>query len=133
MLSLNPHLAALVWRVSLGHGQVFRKQGLATSLTNFVKGIAEAHGVELFVSSELVRNQGLLARRMMKSAVGVLLFASNNDANVLLPRRGTVPYLTSGYLGIWVGRGSKSRSHLSLLSPLRLPPAAMYPSLIMPL
>ncbi|CAM9609164.1 unnamed protein product [Ectocarpus sp. 4 AP-2014] len=33
--------------------EVFRKQGLATSLTNFVKGIAEAHGVELFVSSEL--------------------------------------------------------------------------------
>ncbi|CAM9142941.1 unnamed protein product [Ectocarpus sp. 13 AM-2016] len=33
--------------------EVFRKQGLATSLTNFVKGIAEAHGVELFVSSEM--------------------------------------------------------------------------------
>lgn len=43
--------------------QVFRKQGLATSLINFVKGIAEAHEIELYascgmVSQETVRGWG---------------------------------------------------------------------------
>lgn len=34
--------------------QVYRKQGLATSLINFMKGIAEAHGIGLYASCDEV-------------------------------------------------------------------------------
>ena len=33
---------------------MYRKQGLATSLSNFVKGIAEAHGIGLYASCSAV-------------------------------------------------------------------------------
>lgn len=34
--------------------KVYRKQGLATSLVNFVKGIVEAHGIGLYASCDEV-------------------------------------------------------------------------------
>lgn len=47
--------------------QVFRKQGLATSLTNFVKGIAEAHGIGLYARCGVVSDRRVLDRRRVQT------------------------------------------------------------------
>ena len=58
--------------------QVYRKQGLATNLTNFVKDIADAHGIGLYAICDMVRGNG----NMIQNETGR---KSSVDANASLP------------------------------------------------
>ena len=50
---------------------MYRKQGLATSLTNFVKGIAEAHGIGLYATCDVVRGWVSLDYVGLHFAIGI--------------------------------------------------------------